>query len=421
MCHSARVAHVRLLAMAGFGGRSLGILLAYAHFMHCRALAIGLLTLMGCGGTTARTVADSGQDPLRDDASTCVALGPEQLFEQIGLAFSSNVGRCDGLTPSLEAVASQVVQQQAAATLASLQKDIAAGTVVYDATKAFQRLAANCESPLLPVSCYAAIQGKLAAGEPCDATIDNCDHGSCHVPMCNGDGCPACVSSGVCVAWAAAGDSCGFEADCDPTSGLMCVAGNCRVRAAAANGAPCVGDGDCDPSGYCANGVCTPRPTVGATCGTDSLVFRNFDGTYSATGTYYAPPCGQGLACRGSVDYGGVQAGICQTPAAVGGPCNEPDPNFALQDNITGCEAGLACVQGSCQMPAPGTACGADCPSEAQFCDATQTCQSRKPLGASCQSANECLGTANADGRVDCVGGVCTAGGGCNGLLPQQF
>ena len=371
------------------------------------------LSAAACGSVVTgqeRTNGDAGGVDT-GNGSTCVALGPDPLFEQIGQAFSSNVGRCGGLTPSLEAVASQVVQQQAAATLASLQKDIAAGTVVYDATNAcqcladFQRLAANCESPLLPFSCYAAIQGKVAAGQPCDATIDNCDHGSCRVPMCSGDGCPACVSGGVCVAWAAAGDNCGFDADCDPTSGLMCVAGKCQVRAAAANGAPCVGDGDCDPSGYCANGVCTPKPTVGATCGTDSLVFRNFDGTYSEIGGYYAPPCGQGLACRGSVDYGGVQTGICQTPSAVGGPCNEPDPNFALQDNITGCEAGLACVQGVCQMPAPGTACG------------SETC---KPLGASCQSTSECLGVANADGHVDCVGGVCTAGGGCNGLLPQQ-
>ncbi len=378
---------------------------------------MGLLLLFGCGGTTASPIA----------GSTCTPLGPDALFQQIGQAFSSNVGRCSGLTPSLEAVASQVVQQQAAATLASLQKDIAAGSVVYDATKAcqcladFKSLADNCQSPLLPASCYAAIQGKLAAGQPCDATLDNCDHGSCHVSMCSGNGCPACVTSGTCVAWAAAGARCGFEADCDPTAGLTCVAGKCAVPAPAAIGAACVGDGDCEASAYCANGACKAKPSAGGVCGTDSLVFRNFDGTYSSIGTYYAPPCGEGLACRGSVDYGGVQAGVCQTPSAVGGLCSEPDPTYALQDNISGCAAGLACVQGSCQMGAPGTACGSGCSSPTLYCDATQTCQSRKPLGASCQSADECLGVENASGRVDCVGGVCTAGGGCNGLLPQQL
>jgi hypothetical protein len=51
-------------------GASWRSFLLSAVSMDARSLALGLLTLMGCGGTTASTVADSGPDPSLEDGST---------------------------------------------------------------------------------------------------------------------------------------------------------------------------------------------------------------------------------------------------------------------------------------------------------------------------------------------------------------
>jgi hypothetical protein len=278
----------------------------------------------------------------------------------------------------------------AAATCAPLDKEVSAGRVAYDSSKAQACLdaikALDCSTLAgsdTPAACVAARTGHVANGATCYAGVD-CTSGICDLSST----CP-----GTCVAALAADDDCSTRPD-DCGAGLGCQSDNTGAQKckplSGVNG-PC----PCQPGLYCdvnsAAPSCKALKASGAGCVVDVECQAGLACAGTATTTCQAV-VGPGAACQPSTSFGGS---LC----ALGYAC---DPT--TQQCVAGPKAGESCVK---------SAGGSDytllCVEG--FCDrfftgATNTCRVPKDDGAACTAAGDCN-----SGNCDATSHKCTGGG----------
>jgi hypothetical protein len=216
---------------------------------------------------------------------------------------------------------------------------------------------AACGNALEGVTCEALttdtpeacdIPGSLADGQPCqfnsqctsehcrvanNATCGTCAARSAAGGSCDvGDDCEdnLVCSNSVCATPVAAGGACTTGSQCGPT--LVCKAGTCALPDGA--GAACT-EGSCDilHGFFCIQGTCKAVQAVaaGETCGfiDGSLVICAAQGT--CTGLSVTNP-----------------TGTCSPAAADGATCS-------TDDSGPKCIEPARCINGSCQLPNPGS------------------------------------------------------------------
>jgi len=160
-------------------------------------------------------------------------------------------------------------------------------------------------------TCQQVYQGRVAPGGQCSASVE-CAGGTCAFTTPGGNSC-----NGICVAWAAEGQSCA-TAGCDPSRHFCDASRVCRARGNI--GAACrpssFGSGECiDGLGCTSAGICA-RPGSGGEA------------------------CASGLCAKGFHCVGTGTSSVCAADVRHGDTC--PDP--------------LACPDGDrCVGTAPGT------------------------------------------------------------------
>lgn len=274
------------------------------------------------------------------------------------------------------------------------QAAIDAGTVVYHADKARACLdafaGAGCDIPSTrtPPECEEALEGTVATGEDCNATIECAGVAYCKFETaCPGacapleaagascdqdDNCADGLScqAGECAAPAGEGDACGTADDPDCSLGLLCLGGDQQA------GTPGTcqpvqdvligGEGDtCDPIGggpLCEEGLSCILDSV--TPGTFDLVFLCAQpvGSGEACKAGFPEQCPEGEMCDADPEQGRVE-GTCVSLPDDGEPC----ANALLG---AGCAPGLTCVGDQCtQIARIGEACAADDGCYSNTCD----------------------------------------------------
>ena len=247
----------------------------------------------------------------------------------------------------------------------AVARDVADGTLVYDATKAQACVdaiaAANSCTPgaasaALPDTsvCAQALQGRIAQGQPCrwGGPVDNLAIFTSLSECASGLFCAYSdnVCTGTCRPKAAHGQEC---------PGIACggnATGNCQTT-------PCADPGDfCQPG----SGTCEAIPSLGQACGSG----------YNPYG-----PCTPGLYCAYPPSSAIRPPGVCQAQVDSG-MCNPGQP--------LACGFGTVCTQdggvgfGQCEpfvYAKPGEACGSslspqrECACGAEYgCGAHDTC-----------------------------------------------
>ncbi|HEY2901845.1 MAG TPA: hypothetical protein VGL59_14780 [Polyangia bacterium] len=281
------------------------------------------------------------------------------------------------------------------------------------------------------------------------------------INVCNGSG--RCVpgSLKICVPYSCnqaqkdCASACTTSADC--STGHACVNGSCGPKP---KGAVCAKDDDCE-LGNCYDGVCCESSCKGA-CVSCNLV--GHEGSCWPIATGLADPrgvckdggpasCGQTGSCDGEGNCDKYSRGtICSPPICSGdrlltaatcdgqGACSPPDVNDCPPYRcINGgckvpctadsdCQAGHACVNGSCGPKQPGQTCGANSECASNFCvdgvccdqactGACRSCNLPSSKGrctnlpdGSADSRNMCKDTGAASCKTD---GRCDGGGAC--------
>jgi hypothetical protein len=171
-------------------------------------------------------------------------------------------------------------------------------------------------------------------------------------------------------------DSCAALLDPTPPVDTCVTDADCTGVTAAGEGPYCVG-GVCAAS-RCGlfDPACAAFATVGENCSFDA------PGLASLTSSTLPGTCAPSLACQGAVS--GLHGGACVVPQDVGAPCTAD----------AGCDRGLVCLCGLCQLPPVTGPCAGSgqCRIGAAYCDfQTLTCQPVRPAGAGCNDAfNAC-------------------------------
>jgi hypothetical protein len=148
--------------------------------------------------------------------------------------------------------------------------------------------------------------------------------------------------------------------------------------------------------GYCAPGLCgssyfgcngsetagqpcsCPFVEAGQPCDADPPVLGNtFEGTPVAR--WALSICAPGLTCAGLRADG--THGVCSVPQDIGGPC-------AQDSVIQGCNLGLTCQCGACQLPPTRGPCASlSCQVGIAYCDLqSNTCMPVKQIGGDCSA-----------------------------------
>jgi hypothetical protein len=314
--------------------------------------------------------------------------------------------RCQTLSASVEGRCRAAL---AASLDADVHKALAAGRLRYDGGAArtcvdgldSTRCLSRGPTDATQAACYRALQGTVAAGQPCSFLFE-CSAGlcvpdstcpaSCPTLAPRGQPCSAqgpfcdervglvCIG-GVCAPPGASGASCALQRDCQ--IGLLCAGSRCVSLHRA--GEPCERDENCDAGTFCAE-TCQPRLGAGASCGADA---DTIDAALRGA------QCADGLVCKGAAltTQGAPVGGTCAAPAAEKSAC-AVDPG-GLQLFIDGCQGGLFCSGGACApLPASGPCAPHGACDGASYCDASDACQPLKPDGATCQTPVECAGSA---------------------------
>jgi hypothetical protein len=241
--------------------------------------------------------------------------------------------------------------------------------------------------------CKAGVCDGASVGntEVCD-TAGRCKAGAATV--CAPFGCDA--TSNKCF------PTCKSDADC--ASGIKCVAGSCGPKP---RGAVCAKDLDC-ASGFCADGLCCNVACKGA-CVSCSQVGR--EGTCWPTDTGVVDPhkvcksqaastCGQTGACDG---FGGCSLypaeTICIAPACAGDRLNTAGTCNGL--GVCRAPGVLSCDPGRCANGACKTTCLADADCQAGHACVAGSCGLRQ-IGQLCAKGTDCASTF-------CVDGICCA------------
>ncbi|MGZ3457001.1 MAG: hypothetical protein ACXU86_00690 [Archangium sp.] len=304
-----------------------------------------------------------------------------------------------------------------------VKKAVDAGRLVYDQDKARQCIdgiaATRCAQVLqdfimlnddVQASCYAALQGTVQKSGTCSFSFE-CASGSCGLSdqgTCPGT-CPAEVlgegetcsrirpgspqcddraglrcSGGTCVKPAGQDASCLDNAGCK--SGFICVESKCVPLAKEGSG--CSEDASCAEGLFCTgDNVCAPRVAEGKPC---AYAPDNVDAALRGAA------CLDGLTCKGGGldNQGNPIPGTCTKVAAEGGACQAPPADAQL--TLSGCQAGLACVNGTCTAPPVSGPCPdatnlSGCRPGVAFCDSsTTTCQLLRNVGAPCDNYLQC-------------------------------
>lgn len=336
-------------------------------------LVLGVVALLGvgCGGD--------------DDDDASIPL--EDLPDQVADVYCGAIVPCLGALQDLflngsdchETFAAQFADQE----LPRWQAAIEAGTLVYHGDKAQACLdafaAAGCDIPSTrtPPACEAALEGQVALGGECNATLECAGSAYCKFDAacpgactaleaaggaCDGDGdCAdglACRGS-TCEAPAAEGDSCGGPDGPECTLGLICLGadadttGVCQPIEEVLVG----GDGDdCDPLGG------GPLCQDGLSCVLDSLTPGTLQPIWKCAGSV-----GSGEACKAGFPDQCPDAEMCDADPQAGdieGTCvSLPDAGEPCAPALlgAGCAPGLSCVEDTCtELARIGGACTVD-------------------------------------------------------------
>lgn len=246
----------------------------------------------------------------------------------------------------------------------------------YDDTRA---LGCGLQTQRLPVSCQAALEGTVAAGDTCSITADctgdsfctrsACPR-SCSARVAEGAACTGddeCVNGTVCASAKCAKPAAVGEA-CEGDSGAKCVLGTaCVGNTAASNGAPAM-------AGVCRAAADIQIAELSESCNFDDML------------------CKEGYSCASN---GALQpALICQMPVASGAVCRPAVP--------TQCPKGEYCNQNDLTLTGNCVAL----PTDGQPCTTSNTCA----------VGHQCLADAAGSGvckKVQSIGGACTRGAEC--------
>jgi hypothetical protein len=144
-------------------------------------------------------------------------------------------------------------------------------------------------------------------------------------------------------------------------TGAQCATGYCKLvpgtacgtcEARLGTGAACVVDGDCGPGVICTGGTCLDPGGAGAPCDGAGLACAR---TLTCIAKHCQPPLPAGATCTDVTDcdgnaglYCNAKSGKCtQTlTVGVGSSCG------AVGNDLVACQAGAACIQGTCVAPA---------------------------------------------------------------------
>lgn len=359
-----------------------------------------------------------------------VGLPPEQFADAFAQAYCARQTRCEHLTTYVTALCETESKYQIAP--GDVPAALASGRVIYDAMQA-QRCVDLVEQTScladLPLSdqalaaCYAAVRGTVATGDTCHSFFE-CEKGLCTVD--SGSSCP-----GVCPQTLGEGEACSLVAvdgpACDERQGLICSPGAGVCVKPAGPQAPCADDFGCRGGLVCVAGTCQSLRTEGQGCSGDSACAEGLacvggsdeggghcekrlaEGEACASDPDDLGPalrnaqCQEALLCKGAglTDQGDTISGICSKPSGLGGDCLVEAPGMQLQ--VSGCDEGLICVDGTCQLPPTSGPCAPHdtCKSDVSWCNPDGNCSALKPDGAPCDIPPECEGGA-------CVNNVCT-------------
>lgn len=201
-------------------------------------------------------------------------------------------------------------------------------------------------------------------GEPCEGSYD-----------CKGDFLCGEASPGqpkTCLSGAVIGESCAsspcLEGSCDPLTRICSRPPREPVKVS--QGQPCKFDTQCVEGHHCpySSKVCTVQSKMGEPCESQSA-------------------CLNGLRC----DY---RVGTCHSPREAGGRCSVNED----------CIQGYACIENVCSTPrAAGQTCHESwiC-QENLFCNESEICVNKFPLGQTCSDSRECY-----SGVCDSVSKTC--------------
>lgn len=352
----------------------------------------------GCGG-------DDGETP----APTGLALKdlPPKYAELLCDAFT----QCFGILG--EVVGNSGCQTQFENELADMfvpqvEGYIEAGTVAYHGDKAQACLdaikASGCDllNGVTPSVCEAYIEGKVARGGDCNASVE-----------CVGDDFCAFDSSacpGTCTGRKSDNEPCEAGEEC--VAGLTCQSGAtpdsvCRKPATA--GQACDGPDapDCEAGLSC----------VGAT-GMASGTCKAFDqiqtrGLGEACNPNTQDFCQEGLSC--AVDQVGASPTFkCVGASATGAACRVGVPDPCPNDEYCDADVMSGSAEGIChKLPTDGQSCvelqlyfGPQCAVGA-VCDGTETCRAKRQIGEACMEDVVCY-------SQTCEGGKCSAPPACD-------
>jgi hypothetical protein len=354
-------------------------------------------------GTPGPTGPDGGmQNP---DAGNPESLTLDSLMEQLKQKDRALLATCNGGMPEFYL---DFVEKTLDESSAQMAASLAAGRITLDQAKARECLQifnsltcedllsesvetkiAVCDQIYVP---HVAVGGACYVEQECIGgwcKVESCP-GACVASALEGQSCDGnqcadglfCNGSKTCQKPGAAGSNCDWAEDCE--AGLECDEGKCAVPAAPGQvGATC---GTCASGLYCSrpdfwsDGTCKAILAEGAECGENLM-----DAMYA---------CGYDLSCYGYVGNSTgatVTKGHCKRDVDVGGTCVPDSDN---QTVVTGCKAGLRCVNSVCQEPPQSGPCAEDelfeCNPLTSYCDESTQCVALKADGVACTGSNEC-------------------------------
>jgi hypothetical protein len=391
-----------------------------------------------CAGPGACQLAGSGTACGAFACSTATGLCPTTCASD---ADCSTGNYCDATRTPVACVPRKSLGSVCAAT-----NECAANTFCADGVCCNSTCTGACQA------CTAALKQSGADGQ-CGPVKAGATDPACAVTVASTCGTTgSCDVGGLCARWAS-GTACGTTA-CDGASntstGQLCDGlGGCSQATTPVTCAPylcgatacktaCTGAGDCVPGYYCNGGACVAERAAGATC---------FIAAECASGSCVDGVCcttacaGTCMACSVARKGGGVD-GECGAVAAGTDPdseCSADSPTTCGQNGQ--CDGAGACAyygtttvcgssvcvgnesrpsvctaRLSCGPSAAGTSCGTfrcqassghcllGCSADTDcvvgtYCDlVTSVCALKKPIAATCQAKNECLGGSCADG-----------------------
>jgi len=356
---------------------------------------LALLVVVGlapvrCGsdGDSPADVVDARSEAFDATSDGLAVTTPADFLRAILATFCAETTRC--LYPTAFTYCDPTAADPLlAADLPTYEAAIAAGDLVFDASKGPACLAALTD----PTCAFTAWNGFLDAPGCVDVLVGQVpEGGACreHV-VCAGrpdffcDTSKACP--GTCARKPGVGEPCEYGTVC--AAGLTCGDGGCKAVVSAGPGEPC----DDENGPHCA-GLLTCAKNAdagGSTCRTYAEIATVALGEACQP---YQQHCLPGLACRRREGAGP----ICVELAAAGEPCGSAVPSM--------CPAGYECNGASADAltcvpwPQAGEPCNGGCQAPARCVG--ETCVIGLPNGAPCQQATECLSGA-------CTDGVCGA------------